>query len=116
VIKINQIIRTGGTGMPSVRIQRVTPEQMRSTAQRVQGQIGNWQACVNKINSFVAQMATMWDGRGSVAFNRVFEEDRPRFQQLTGLMTEYVTAITTAANRYDANEQEVQSAVSRRRN
>ena len=93
---------------------RVTPEQMRSSAQRVHGQTNDWRTAISRINVLVADMAAMWDGLGNDSFMNVFREDQPRFDQLLVMMNEYYTAIQTAAQAYDAGEQEVSNIVSRR--
>jgi len=91
----------------------VTPAQMRSTSQAVQGQISDWQVAVSRIYLLVDQMDQMWDGLGNDSFNQVFRADRVKFDRLHSVMDEYQKAITAAAETYEKGEQEVVQIVKR---
>lgn len=94
---------------------QVTPELMRSTAKNVDSKIVEWNAAVSKIYNLASQMDAMWDGLGNDSFNVVFNNDRPKFDSLNILMSDYSKAIVTAANLYDTGEQEVKNIVTRKR-
>ena len=94
---------------------RVTPELMRSTAQSVHARSDEWRTAVTRIYALAQEMNAMWDGLGNESFNIVFNGDRPNFDNLSALMTEYYNAIMRAAQVYDAGEQEVRNIVTRRR-
>ena len=93
---------------------QVTPEMMRSTARNVDSKIVEWNAAVSKIYNLANQMDAMWDGLGNDSFNQVLQSDRPKFDNLNILMSDYSKAIVTAANLYDTGEQEVKNIVTRR--
>ncbi|MCL2016895.1 MAG: WXG100 family type VII secretion target [Defluviitaleaceae bacterium] len=94
---------------------RVTPQTMRAAADRLNGQADQWRVAVNQITQFVTEMNSMWDGLGNDSFFNVYQEDKPRFDQLQQFMQEYIAAINTAAATYDQGEQAVKGIVSRRR-
>ena len=94
---------------------RVTPELMRTTANNVQARSNEWRAAVTKIYALAQEMNAMWDGLGNDSFNIVFNGDRPNFDNLSALMTEYYNAIARAAQVYDTGENEVRNIVTRRR-
>lgn len=94
---------------------QVTPELMRDTSKQVDSKIVEWNAAISKIYNLANQMDVMWDGLGNDSFNVVFQNDRPKFDNLNVLMTDYSRAIITAANLYDSGEQEVKNIVTRKR-
>ena len=94
---------------------QVTPEMMRNTSKQVDSKIVEWNAAISKIYNLANQMDAMWDGLGNDSFNVVFRNDRPKFDSLNILMTDYSRAIVTAANLYDQGEQEVKNIVTRKK-
>ncbi|MCI8441761.1 MAG: WXG100 family type VII secretion target [Provencibacterium sp.] len=94
---------------------RVTPEMMVNVSQSVDSKIDEWQRSVNKIYSLVQEMDTMWDGMANDTLNNTFQENIPKYNALTQMMTEYSTAIKQAANTYVNGEEEVKNIVSRKR-
>jgi len=93
---------------------RVTPELMNKTANTVAGLASEWNNRVNGIIGHVQEMGAMWDGEANDAFNQTFGNDVQYFKQLALLLSEYYTAINTAAQAYVAGEQEVAQLVRRR--
>ena len=79
----------------------VTPQTMNTIANDIE----------NKLKD---EMDAMWDGTANDAFNNMFAEDAPKFNNLAKLMQEYSTAIKTAANKYIQGEEEVKGIVSKR--
>lgn len=94
---------------------QVTPELMRDTSKQVDSKIVEWNAAVSKIYNLANQMDAMWDGLGNDSFNVALQNDRPKFDNLNVVMTDYSRAIVTAANLYDSGEQEVKNIVTRKR-
>jgi len=92
----------------------VTPELMRTTARQVQSNVDDWRAAVEQIYNHVREMDAMWDGLGNDSFNKVFSGERPNFDNLNTLMTEYCNAVIRAAEAYDRGEEEIRGIVSRR--
>ena len=91
----------------------VTPETMITLANGVEEKIADWNQAVTKIYELANEMDVMWDGTANDAFNSRFEEDRTKFEQLSTIMSEYATAIKTAAQNYMTTEEEVTSIVQR---
>lgn len=93
---------------------KVTPEMMMNTSKEIDSKIQEWGQAVQKIYTLSAEMDAMWDGLGNDAFNVVFNEDRPKFDNLTNMMVEYSDAIKQAAQTYMSGEEEVKGIVTRR--
>jgi WXG100 family type VII secretion target len=93
---------------------KVTPEIMRSTADRLQRDSGQWTMLVSKIYAAVDEMNSMWDGLGNNAFHEAFQSFRPSFDKLAVVMTDYNTAIRTAADKYDTGEQTIANIAGKR--
>ena len=91
----------------------VTPETMVTLANGVEEKIADWNQAVTKIYQLKQEMDAMWDGTANDAFNARFEEDRTKFEQLSTIMSEYATAIKTAAQNYMTTEEEVTAIVQR---
>ena len=91
----------------------VTPETMITLANGVEEKIADWNQAVTKIYQLAQEMDAMWDGTANDAFNARFEEDRTKFEQLSTIMSEYATAIKTAAQNYMTTEEEVTTIVQR---
>ena len=91
----------------------VTPETMITLANGVEEKIDEWGQAVNKIYELSAEMDVMWDGDANNAFNARFGEDRTKFNQLSTVMSEYATAMKTAASNYIAAEEEATTIVQR---
>lgn len=94
---------------------QVTPELMRNTSKQVDNKIVEWNAAVSKIYQLANEMDAMWDGLGNDSFNVAFQQERPKFDQLNVLMTDYSKAIVTAATLYEQGENEVKQIVTRKR-
>lgn len=94
---------------------KVTPEMMMSTSKEIDSKIMEWNQAVQKIYALAAEMDAMWDGLGNDSFNVVFNDDRPKFTNLSNMMTEYSEAIKQAASAYVAGEEEVRNIVTRRK-
>jgi len=88
---------------------------MRATGQQVQSSSDEWRSAVDQIYGYAREMDAMWDGLGNDSFNIVFNGERPNFDNLNALMTEYYNAIMRAAQLYDQGEQDVRNIVNRRR-
>jgi len=94
---------------------KVTPEMMNAMAKEIDSKIQEWNAAVQQIYTLSAEMDAMWDGLANDSFNVVLNEDRPKFENLSNMMTEYSSAIQQAAATYIAGEEEVKGIVTRRK-
>ena len=95
------------------RIQ-VTPNEMRAEASRVQAEIDKWDQDYREFCSMVQELSECWQGLGNDSFANRFNEEKPKFEQLTQMMTEYRTQIVNAANTYEENERQASQIVSQR--
>ncbi len=91
----------------------VTPETMNTLATQVDDKIGDWNQAVQKIYQLAAEMDAMWDGTANDAFNQSFEDDRPKFEKLSSVMSEYTTTLKQIAQEYVTTENEVTGIVRR---
>ncbi len=78
----------------------VTPEMMVSISKEIKQKIEEWNSAVNTIYSLHKELDAMWDGESNNKLNLKMQEDLPRYQALSQLMTEYSNAIATAAAKY----------------
>lgn len=92
----------------------VTPETMITLAGGVEDKIGDWNQAVQTIYKLAAEMDAMWDGDANNAFNARFDDDKTKFQRLSTVMSEYSSAIRTAAQNYMNGEAEAKGIVERR--
>ena len=93
---------------------RVNTDNMRSTATVFQEKINDWNSLVQQLWSLMEELDAMWDGDANEAFNALVTEDKPKFERLAQMMETYMTAIDTAASKYDSGEAEVKNIVSTR--
>ncbi|MCL2287256.1 MAG: WXG100 family type VII secretion target [Firmicutes bacterium] len=92
----------------------VTPEQMDASARNVQNYADQWWTAVTNIKQYVEELNAMWDGKASEGFRATFAQDAAYFVKLSELLTEYYTAINTAAIYYAEGEKEIYSIVTSR--
>lgn len=93
---------------------RVSTEGMRNAANDFEARMSDWKAMVDNIWGLLAELDAMWDGDANTAFNALVDEDKPKFERLYSMMEEYKNAINTAAQKYDATEEEVKGIVTTR--
>ena len=93
---------------------RVSPDQMIAAAQRLDGQIREWDARVNDVKNCVNELDTMWEGLGNQSFNAIWQEHADAFRRLKQVMLEYQVAIKNASSKFSASDQQVSSIVGRR--
>ena len=91
---------------------RVTPQEMKASAGRVNGQIDQWTTEVQAIKNAVGEMTSFWEGEGSQEFINMFtNSDEPMFRELADLMDRYEEIIRLAAEAYLRGEDEVRGIV-----
>lgn len=78
----------------------VTPEMMVSISKEIKQKIEEWNSAVNTIYTLHKELDAMWEGDANNKLNLKMQEDLPRYQALSQLMTEYSNAIATAAAKY----------------
>ena len=64
----------------------VTPQTMNTIANDIENKINDWTDAVQKIYKLKDEMEAMWDGTANDAFNNMFAEDAPKFNNLAKLM------------------------------
>ncbi len=87
----------------------ITTSQMRSIASDIKRQMESWDATVEKIYALNAELDATWEGEGKAEFNKLFAEDRVKFQNLSAMMEEYQNAILIIANNYDQGDAEAKA-------
>ena len=92
---------------------RVSPDQMDAAAQRLEGQMTDWETQVNNIKNCVTQLDSMWEGLGNQSFNSIWTENVQQFNNLRQVMTQYQTAIRAAANKFRQADAQVAGIVKR---
>ena len=92
----------------------ITPSMMNQVAMDIRTKIDEWRSTVKQIYQLQAELDAMWEGNASDEFNRQFQEDQPKFDNLARMMDEYHQAIVTIADNYVQGDTEAKSYISRR--
>ena len=71
----------------------IRPMEMEQTAREIDAKINEWQNSVNRLYQYASELDAMWEGDANEAFNKTFGADRPKYNNLTNLMSEYKTAL-----------------------
>lgn len=78
----------------------IRPMEMEQTAREIDAKINEWQNSVNRLYQYASELDAMWEGDANEAFNKTFSADRPKYNNLTNLMSEYKNAILKAVQEY----------------
>lgn len=92
----------------------ITPSMMNQVAMDIRTKIDEWRSTVKQIYQLQVELDAMWEGNASDEFNRQFQEDQPKFDNLARMMDEYQQAIVTIADNYVQGDTEAKSFISRR--
>ena len=92
----------------------ITPSMMNQVAMDIRTKIDEWRSTVKQIYQLQAELDAMWEGNASDEFNRQFQEDQPKFDNLARMMDVYQQAIVTIADNYVQGDTEAKSFISRR--
>lgn len=94
----------------------ITPEMMTQIAKDIQKKIEEWNMAVKDIYSVYSQLDTQFEGEANERFNARMAADRPKYEALSALMTEYANVIIKAAVDYTEADKQAADAVARASN
>jgi len=83
---------------------RVTTQQLRGVAERVEGLAGQYANQVTALYNSGKELDSMWDGDANQTFNTKLGNDQPRFQAMSDMLKRYVQTLRDNADDYDRAE------------
>lgn len=82
------------------RTIQVTPEQLETTAGRIEGLAADYQTQYNNLYSETNAMATTWSGKDNVAFVDQIAGFKDDFEKMHTLMLNYADFLRKSAKAY----------------
>lgn len=82
------------------RIIQVTPEQLESTAGRIEGLAGDYKTQYDQLYSETDAMASGWQGKDNIAFTEQIAGFKDDFNKMHTLMLNYAEFLRQAAKAY----------------
>lgn len=82
------------------RTIQVTPEQLESTASRIESLAGDYKTQYDQLYSETSAMASTWNGKDNVAFVTQIDGFKDDFEQMHTLMLNYADFLRKSAKAY----------------
>lgn len=82
------------------RTIQVTPEQLESTAGRIEGLAADYKTQYNQLYSETNAMASTWSGKDNVAFTDQIAGFKDDFEKMQTLMLNYADFLRKSAKAY----------------
>ena len=82
----------------------VTPGEIRNSAKKVQGEIGNYVNQYKKLYQEVDGMKSSWSGEANQAYAKQIESFRVEFENLKKVLDNYVEFLEKSAQVYEKTE------------
>lgn len=89
------------------RTIQVTPEQMESTAGRIENLAADYKTQYNQLYSETNAMASTWDGKDNVAFVNQIAGFKDDFEKMHALMCDYAVFLRKSAKAYRGTQDAV---------
>lgn len=83
---------------------RVTPQQLKDKAEVLRGLNAKFRSEVQKMVSYEANLASMWEGEAQKAFRTAFNTDKTKMDTFAANIDKYVQALLEDAQRYETAE------------
>ncbi len=93
---------------------RVTPQQLRTTAEHLRGLNGQFKSQVDTLTSQENSLVSQWEGDARDAFNNAFNSDKAQWENFSTLVEQYAVALENIATEYDNKEAMNQNIASSR--
>jgi WXG100 family type VII secretion target len=84
---------------------KVTPQELRTKADSLQQYNANFRSEVEKMVGYVSQLSSMWEGEAKTAFEKAFNDDKPKMDAFAQNIDKYVQALQESAKQYEDAEQ-----------
>lgn len=91
----------------------VTPQELISTATRIETLAGEYAQLYTALFSDVNALQTAWQGKDNQAFTNQIEGFRNDFENMKALMDEYAAFLKNAATNYASTQDSVTEAAGR---
>ena len=82
------------------RTIQVTPEQLESTAGRIEGLAADYKTQYNQLYSATDAMASSWSGRDNIAFTNRIDGFKDDLEKMHTLMLNYADFLRKSAKAY----------------
>lgn len=82
----------------------VTPQELESTAQRVEEQVSKYKACYDRIYSAVDSLSAHWNGEANQAFAAQIRGFQNDFESMQKLLAKYAEFLRVGGNNYQNAE------------
>ena len=82
------------------RVIEVTPEQLETTAGRIEGLAADYKTQYEKLYSETSAMASTWNGKDNQAFTNQIAGFREDFEKMFKLMNDYAAFLKKSAKAY----------------
>ncbi len=82
------------------RTIQVTPEQLETTAGKIEGLAADYKTQYNRLYSETNAMASTWNGKDNVAFVDQIDGFRDDFEKMHTLMIKYAEFLRSSAKAY----------------
>ena len=82
------------------RVIEVTPEQLETTAGRIEGLAADYKTQYEKLYSETSAMASTWNGKDNVAFTDQIAGFKDDFEKMHTLMLQYADFLRKSAKAY----------------
>lgn len=91
------------------RIIEVTPEELETTATRIESLASDYQNLYNQLYSQTDSMASTWQGKDNIAFTDQISGFKDDFAKMFELMNRYVSFLRMSAKTYQGTQDQVAS-------
>lgn len=91
------------------RTIQVTPEQLESTAGRIESLAGDYKTSYDQLYSETNAMASTWNGKDNTAFVKQIEGFKEDFENMHTLMLNYAEFLRKSAKAYRDTQETVVS-------
>ena len=82
------------------RTIQVTPEQLESTAVRIEGLAADYQTEYDHLYNETNEMASTWNGKDNIAFTEQIAGFKDDFEKMHSLMLKYADFLRKSAKAY----------------
>lgn len=91
------------------RTIHVTPEQLESTASRIESMAADYKTQYDQLYSETNAMASTWNGKDNVAFVNQIDGFKDDFEKMHALMLNYVDFLRKSAKAYRDTQETIVS-------
>lgn len=93
------------------RIIDVSMRKLDKDADNMKTKLNDLDSEVRRMEESIEEMSSMWQGPAHNAFVEQFNQDKQAFMDLSSAISDFITKVKDAADRYDKCEDDCKSAV-----